>query len=82
MLTKSTFNFSTVKNIFKTQFWKHSLVPFIQTRAVLILTAWFAGYFFKNLGYPKYIERGYFQSRYFLNRYMDSMGQCLVSLYR
>jgi len=66
MLTKYPYTFSLVKNFLKTSFWKFILVPFIQTRTLWIVTAWFAGYFFKNLGYPKYIERGYYLSRYFL----------------
>ncbi len=45
--------------------WQHLLFPFITSRLVLMLVAWFGHYFTANPGYSHYIQQGYFLSPFF-----------------
>jgi hypothetical protein len=40
--------------------WQHLLFPFITSRLILILIAWFGRYFTPNPTYANYIQQGYF----------------------
>jgi hypothetical protein len=46
--------------------WQHLLFPFLTSRLVLILIAWFARYFTANPTYAAYIQQGYFLTPNFL----------------
>jgi len=45
--------------------WQHLLFPFITSRLVLMLVAWFGHYFTANPGYSRFIQQGYFLSPFF-----------------
>jgi len=45
--------------------WEYILFPFLTSRLVLILVAWFGHYFTANPGYGRYIQKGYFISPFF-----------------
>ena len=54
-----------LKLFFASWVWQHLLFPFITSRLVLTLIAWFGQYFIANPGYDRYIQKGYFLSTYF-----------------
>jgi hypothetical protein len=61
----STRLLSWLKGFFGGIFWQHILFPFITSRLVLMLIAWFGNYFTADAGYARYIQKGYFLSSFF-----------------
>jgi hypothetical protein len=58
--------FFTIPNTSGRWFWESVLFPFLVTRSIWELVAYFAyGNFVPNPSYPRYIERGYFLTRIF-----------------
>jgi hypothetical protein len=54
-----------LKVFFGSWIWQHLLIPFITSRLVLMLVAWFGQYFTADQGYTRYIQQGYFLSPFF-----------------